>query len=223
MRVARQARESIMAVGRSSVSKILLSMHNEELGSPSPYAKELCDYLNSFRLHINSFSPFATTDGAVAFFLDYVIELFLINASLLRPTSSSHLKKLSEDLRLIAQLSLAPFKVNTVSLSCVQDFVEGLCMPIEELAQTDHFPFWAVIQLLISQSEATLLSPHKAVDWSLQTYVEWLSKQTMSDRFKFLSSVIESYTSSVISHNRPEYVSTYPLIMNALKRVAAEQ
>lgn len=217
MHVVQQGRDAVIAIGKSSVSKILLSMHSEELGSPSPYAKELCEYLYSFRVHLSFFMPLARCNGALATFIDYVIDLFLIHASLFRPTSVIHLGKLANDLRLIFQ-SLEFFDTGTSLLSCVPAFADALCMTCENLANTKSLPCWVIIQLLISHSDSSLLSPNKAIDNSLQQYVGWFSTLLPSDRIKFLSSVIESYALSVVSQNCSEYVSTYPLIVDILKR-----
>lgn len=222
-RTAEQARDAIMRVGLSSVATILLSMHKEELGCPSPYAKELCEYLNSFRLHISAFSPFASSDGALSVFIDQVIELFLMNASLLRPTSREHLTNLAHDFRHIARTALVSFNAPSQLLDSVQDFADALTMSPEELAHTELLPFWTAVQLLISQSEASLLSPHASAGWTLSDYIDWFLQQSAADRLHFLSSLMGSYTSSVISSNCTEYVSNYPFIMDILKKAAMDR
>lgn len=221
MSVAQQGRDAVMALGKASISKILLSMHSEELGAPSPYAKELCEYLNSFRMHISLFMQLAKCDGVLAAFIDYVIDLFLIHASLFRPTSFVHLGKIADDLRLVCR-ALSSFDTPSALLSSVPEFADALCKKCEVLGSDTSLPSWAVIQLLISHSDGSLFSPHEAIGNSLQQYTEWFSNLPSAERIKFLSSVIESYTSSVVSQNCSEYVSTYPLIVDVLKR-AAEQ
>lgn len=72
MKILSDAISRIFNIARLSVFAILLSMHNEKLGMPSPYVKELCSYLTVFRYHL---SLFLTNDNndELRNFLNYVI------------------------------------------------------------------------------------------------------------------------------------------------------
>uniref|UniRef100_A0A0N5A9Z9 Conserved oligomeric Golgi complex subunit 5 n=1 Tax=Syphacia muris TaxID=451379 RepID=A0A0N5A9Z9_9BILA len=235
MHVARQARDAIVSVAKTSVSKILQSMHSEPLGSPSPYAKELCDYVGCIRIHLSAMLSLTTSDRTLESLADYIIDLFLIHASLYRPTSKEELLKLGDDLKLLHR-ALKTFDVETPLLTSSPSYADALSLSWEELVSAavpttsdDHptaltaslkvtLPAWTVVQLLISYSDSSLLSPYDTIGSSLQQYAEWFHRLSLSERLKFLSSVIESYSSSVVSQNCAEYVPTYPLIIGVLKR-----
>ncbi|VIO97338.1 Conserved hypothetical protein, putative [Brugia malayi] len=220
IRISQQVREALMDVARSSVFTILLSMHYEKLGDPSPYVKELCNYLRILQSH-SSFLKFAGFEEVFSSFLDYVIELFLMNSSLLRPLCSDQLSRLSFDLQYIADHGLSLYSVPSSLMPAIPQFVDAFKLSAEQLAQSESLPFWFVVQLLISMSEESLLSPHISADWSLEEYLKWCLGHGAADRLDFLSSLMRSYISSVISSSRTEYVTNYPLIMNVLQKIAS--
>ncbi|VDM91473.1 unnamed protein product [Onchocerca ochengi] len=201
IRVSQQVREALMDVARSSVFTILVSMHNDKLDDPSPYVKELCNYLRIFQSH-SSFLEFADSEEIFSSFLDYVIELFLLISSLLRPLSPDQLSHLSFDLQYIADHGLSLYNVQSSLIPAIPQFVDAFKLPAEQLAQSESLPFWFVVQLLISMSEETLLSPHTSANWSLEEYLKWCLSHSATDRLDFLSSLMCSYTSSVISSNQ---------------------
>ncbi|MCP9260910.1 Conserved oligomeric Golgi complex subunit 5 [Dirofilaria immitis] len=203
VRISQQVQEALMDVARSSVFTILLSMHNEKLNNPSPYVRELCYYLRIFQSH-SSFLKFAGSEEVLSSFLDYVIELFLLTSSLLRPLSPDQLSHLSFDLQYIADHGLSLYNVQSSLLPAMSQFVNAFKLSAEQLAQSESLPFWFVVQLLISTSEGTLLSPHISANWSLEEYLKWCLDHSSSDRLDFLSSLMRSYTSSVISSNRTD-------------------
>uniref|UniRef100_A0A0R3RUS4 Conserved oligomeric Golgi complex subunit 5 n=1 Tax=Elaeophora elaphi TaxID=1147741 RepID=A0A0R3RUS4_9BILA len=197
IRISQQVREALIDVARSSVFTILLSMHYENLGDPSPYVKELCNYLRILQSH-SSFLKFAGFEEVFSSFLDYVIELFLMNSSLLRPLSSDQLLRLSFDLQYIADHGLSLYNVQSSLMPTISQFVDAFKLSSEQLAQSESLPSWFVIQLLISTSEETLLSPHISAHWSLEEYLKWCLSHGAADRLDFLSSLMRSYASSVI-------------------------
>lgn len=221
VRISQQVREALMDVARSSVFSILLSMHYEMLGDPSPYVKELCNYLRILQSH-SSFLKFAGFEEIFSSFLDYVIELFLMNSSLLRPLSSEQLSYLSFDLQYIADHGLSLYNVQSSLMPAIPQFVDAFKLPAEQLAQSESLPFWFVVHLLISTSEETLLSPHISANWSLEEYLKWCLDHGAADRLDFLSSLMRSYASAVISSSRTEYVTNYPLILNVLQKIASK-
>uniref|UniRef100_A0A1I8EL82 Conserved oligomeric Golgi complex subunit 5 n=1 Tax=Wuchereria bancrofti TaxID=6293 RepID=A0A1I8EL82_WUCBA len=198
IRISQQVREALVDVARSSVFTILLSMHYEKLGDPSPYVKELCNYLRILHSH-SSFLKFAGFEEVFSSFLDYVIELFLMNSSLLRPLCSDQLSRLSFDLQYIADHGLSLYSVPSSLMPAIPQFVDAFKLSAEQLAQSESLPFWFVVQLLISMSEESLLSPHISAEWSLEEYLKWCLGHGAADRLDFLSSLMRSYTSSVIS------------------------
>lgn len=222
MKILSDAISRIFNIARSSVFAILLSMHNEKLGMPSPYVKELCSYLTVFRYHL---SLFLTNDNndELRNFLNYVIELFLVNSSLLRPVTVNDLNFLSNDLQYITENSISEFNIKTDLLNIINSLINSYRCSPEELEKCEELPFWFTVQLLISQSDLTLLSPHTSVNWSLDYYSDWFIKQTNSSRLNFLLSFMHSYNSSVISSESTKYVENYPFIMNILQKQVTYQ
>lgn len=220
--IAQQASTSIMNVARSSVFAILASMHREKLTSPSPYVKELCTYLRTFQLHTSSFLSVSDAEKVLSAFIDYIIELFLLNSSLMRPLSSDILACLSSDLQYIGKVGLNRFQVSSPLLSKIPHFAQAFSLSSVELSNCDGLPFWFVVHLLISLSEESLLSPHVSAGWTLTEYLKWFLEHTTADRLNFLFSLMQSYTSSVVSRGYTEYVENYPLIMNVLQKVTVK-
>ncbi|KAM3721486.1 Conserved oligomeric Golgi complex subunit [Dirofilaria immitis] len=104
----------------------------------------------------------------------------------------------------IADHGLSLYNVQSSLLPAMSQFVNAFKLSAEQLAQSESLPFWFVVQLLISTSEGTLLSPHISANWSLEEYLKWCLDHSSSDRLDFLSSLMRSYTSSVISSNRTD-------------------
>ncbi|EFO20132.1 hypothetical protein LOAG_08360 [Loa loa] len=119
IRISQQIREALMDVARSSVFTILLSMHYEKLGDPSPY--------------------YIATHG---------LSLYSVQSSL---------------------------------MPVVPRFVDAFKLSPEQLVQSESLPFWFVVQLLISMSEGTLLSPHISANWSLEEYLKWCLDHSAAD------------------------------------------
>lgn len=78
---------------KSVVTSVLESMHEEDLQrelGPAPcslYMGELGDHLKVFRTHINHVEPLAESLEALPSFVNFVIEQFFLNITLIRPFS----------------------------------------------------------------------------------------------------------------------------------------
>ncbi|VDN06817.1 unnamed protein product [Thelazia callipaeda] len=190
IRISQQAEKALLDVARSSVFSILASMHKEELNEPSPYVKELCDYLRIFHLHAGYFLKFAGSDEVMTSFLNYVIELFLMNSSLLRPISFDNLCHVSSDLQYISDNGLSLFSTQPSLMLEIPQFVKAFRLSPEELSESESLPFWFVTQLLISMSEETLLSPHVSAGWTIEEYLRWSMEHGINDRLNFFSSLM---------------------------------
>ncbi|VDM47722.1 unnamed protein product [Toxocara canis] len=215
VRVMDGAREAIVRVAHTSVRTILLSLHSEPLGSPSPYARELYNYLVAFSQHVALIEPFMLVYRTLHHFVTHVIEMFLLSATLLRPVESAQLTLLAADLLYVAD-ALRTFNVSVPMLVHVDELASALLFTPEELVGAFVLPFWAVVQLLISQCEPTILSPPESAGWTRLEYIKWFMGHTNLERFKFFKSLMDFYTLSVVSDNRTEFVCNYHYILEVL-------
>ncbi|KAL3997977.1 Golgi transport complex subunit 5 family protein [Acanthocheilonema viteae] len=181
IRISQQVREALMDVARSSVFTILLSMHYENLGDPSPYVKELCSYLRILQSH-SSFLKFAGFEEVFSSFLDYVIDLFLMNSSLLRPLSSDQLSHLSLDLQYIADHGLSLYTVQSSLMLSIPQFVDAFKLPAEQLAQSKSLPFWKRNKILVRETGVSMREIHeedKQNNMTIEEDEEWESKRVI--------------------------------------------
>lgn len=209
------AREAIVRVAHISVRTILLSLHDERLGSPSPYAKELYNYLIAFNQHVTLIEPFMLVRHTMHNFVTYVVEMFLLSATLTRPVENAQLSLLSSDLLYVAE-ALRCFNIDVPILLHVHDIAAALLLTPGELIETSVMPFWAVVQLLISQCEPAILSPPESAGWTKLEYVKWFMGHTNIERLNFFKSLVDFYTLSVVSNNRTEFVCNYHYILEVL-------
>jgi len=70
---------------------------------------------------------------------------------------------------------------------------------------------------MISASGEKLWLPHQSVGWTIGEYVEWFNCHTEVDRFKFLSSLTNSYRQSVVAKGDVEFVALYPTIQELIE------
>ncbi|VDK42178.1 unnamed protein product [Anisakis simplex] len=185
-RVMGAAHDAILNVAKRSVCTILLSLHDEPLAStvqPSPYARELVQYL--------------------------------LSATLVRPIDDEKSNILSRDLLHIAE-TLKEFGEDELMLDDINNVANALLLPAEQLVNSPHLPFWAVVQLLICQCESSILSPPESTNWTKLEYVKWFMTHTDVERRDFLKSLMDFYTRSVLSNNRTEFVRNYHFILHVL-------
>uniref|UniRef100_A0A915BSV5 Conserved oligomeric Golgi complex subunit 5 n=1 Tax=Parascaris univalens TaxID=6257 RepID=A0A915BSV5_PARUN len=215
IRLMDSAREAIVRVAHISVRTILLSLHDERLGSPSPYAKELYNYLIAFSQHVTLIEPFMLVRHTMHNFVSYVIEMFLLSATLMRPVEKAQLSLLASDLLYVAE-ALRCFSIDVPMLLHVDDIAAALLLTPGDLVETSVMPFWAVVQLLIGQCEPAILSPPESAGWTKLEYVKWFMGHTNIERLNFFKSLVDFYTLSVVSNNRTEFVCNYHYILDVL-------
>lgn len=71
-------------------------MHEEDLQKELPqqapcslYMGEVCDHLKVFKVHINQIDPFAESLETLPNFINFIIEQFILNATLVKPFNDS--------------------------------------------------------------------------------------------------------------------------------------
>ncbi|PAV87450.1 hypothetical protein WR25_18595 [Diploscapter pachys] len=226
----------VIEVIQKSVSTILSSMHNEKIGErdPSPYMQELIAYLSCVAVHFSHISSVISSSARLPEFVDLVIDLYLLSASIYRPYNDNVRRQFHNDLikLLNAVLSIAESgKYGDGSAIC-ELFTENWLHECELRAKPQNLqnhhssppsPAWLPIQLLISNSPQTLVSPHTSVEWTVKEYTEWCSSHSEMEILAFLNGLLTSYTSSVISRGESEFVPHYPLITDIIKTAMGQE
>ncbi|KAK6034578.1 hypothetical protein COOONC_27916 [Cooperia oncophora] len=217
----RDAVAVIMESIRESIFTIAGAMHREVLGDKeiSPYMQELIAYIGRVEFHISHFPSVIRSTASLASLADYIIQLFLINATLLRPPSASTRQRLHTDLE-----SLLDVLESKLSPSVkYQDRNQLLSLwprdgSTPEIPADSSLPVWVYIHVLISDSPSSLVSPHASVEWTVDQYVKWCCDHTDLEIISFLSGLLTSYTTTVINRHETEYVPHYPKMMELIRK-----
>ncbi|VDM62329.1 unnamed protein product, partial [Angiostrongylus costaricensis] len=221
---------TIMDSIRGSIFAIIGSMHHEIVfeKSTSPYMQEFTEYVCRVERHFSHFYSTIKSTYSLSLLADYIIQVFMLNATLLRPLSDRIRQQLFADLETfyfsllnVVDAKLAPSRKypDRIQLrsvfSCVSQETEY------ELMMSSPLPAWIYIHLLIADSPASLLSPHVSVEWTVDQYVKWCSEHSDGEIVSFLSGLLTSYTTSVISRHETKYVPHYPRIMELIRKSAS--
>ncbi|KAK5971917.1 hypothetical protein GCK32_002817 [Trichostrongylus colubriformis] len=158
----------IMESIRESIFTIVGAMHREVLGDKeiSPYMQELISYIGRVEFHTSHFPSTIRRTGSLPPLADYILQLFLINASLLRPLSDSIRQRLHTDLEVLLEAvesKLSP-SVKYPDRNQLLSLWQG---PVSDIV-SDSLPAWVYIHILISDSPSSLVSPHTSVEWTMQ-------------------------------------------------------
>ncbi|VDM83787.1 unnamed protein product [Strongylus vulgaris] len=91
---------SIMEAIRGSVFTIIASMHREMNGSKgiSPYMQELLAYIGRIGFHFSHFPSTIRHTSALSSMSDYIIHIFIVHATLVRPLTDLIREQLHTDL-----------------------------------------------------------------------------------------------------------------------------
>ncbi|ETN83947.1 hypothetical protein NECAME_01740 [Necator americanus] len=214
---------------RQSIFTITASMHHELNGSKgiSPYMQELLGYIGRVEFHFSHFPSTIRRNSALPSISDYIIQLFIVNATLVRPLRSFPIAfrlatvTLSAAYRLLVEVhsKLSPslkFPNRTHLLSLFSHEESSVACSMGD----DSLPAWIYIHALICDSPDTLISPHVSVQWPIEQYVKWCCENSDLEIISFLNGLMTSYTTQVINRHETEYVPHYPRIMELIKKAA---
>ncbi|KAK6730143.1 hypothetical protein RB195_006918 [Necator americanus] len=215
---------AIMEAIRQSIFTITASMHHELNGSKgiSPYMQELLGYIGRVEFHFSHFPSTIRRNSALPSISDYIIQLFIVNATLVRPLSKPVREQLHTDLeKLLVEVhsKLSPslkFPNRTHLLSLFSHEESSVACSMGD----DSLPAWIYIHALICDSPDTLISPHVSVQWPIEQYVKWCCENSDLEIISFLNGLMTSYTTQVINRHETEYVPHYPRIMELIKKAA---
>uniref|UniRef100_A0A9L0JEH5 Conserved oligomeric Golgi complex subunit 5 n=1 Tax=Equus asinus TaxID=9793 RepID=A0A9L0JEH5_EQUAS len=221
-----------------AIEAIIITMHQEDFsgslttsGKPdvpcSLYMKELQGFIA--RVMSDYFKHFECLDfvfdntEAIA---QRAIELFIRNASLIRPLGESGKMRLAAD---FAQMELAvgPFcrRVSDLGKSyrMLRSFRPLLFQTSEHVASSpalgDVIPFSTVIQFLFTRAPAELKSPFQRAEWSHARFSQWLDDHpSEKDRLLLIRGALEAYVQSVRSREGKEFAPVYPIMVQLLQK-----
>ncbi|TKR59993.1 hypothetical protein L596_029591 [Steinernema carpocapsae] len=223
--------KTIVGSVEETANVVLDSMHTDEAipkgRHVSPYVKELCEHLRNARSHFVPIHAILAKNQRMAIFVQHVLEQFLLHTTLRRPMTEQLEHAIAKDLEYLCENALLTFegKGGHESKNIIDHYKEvAAYLRKSSLAKADPnhtpacLPLWVPIQLLISESESQLKSPHESTGWTIQEYVAWFNSHTDRERFHFFSTLLKSYNNSVIARNETEYVHNYPLILQLVEK-----
>uniref|UniRef100_A0A8C7BT12 Conserved oligomeric Golgi complex subunit 5 n=1 Tax=Neovison vison TaxID=452646 RepID=A0A8C7BT12_NEOVI len=220
-----------------AIEAIIITMHQEDFSGSLPssgkpdvpcslYMKELQGFIA--RVMSDYFKHFECLDfvfdntEAIA---QRAIELFIRNASLIRPLGEGGKVRLAAD---FAQMELAvgPFcrRVSDLGKSyrMLRSFRPLLFQTSEHVASSpalgDIIPFSIIIQFLFTRAPAELKSPFQRAEWSHARFSQWLDDHpSEKDRLLLIRGALEAYVQSVRSREGKEFAPVYPIMVQLLQ------
>uniref|UniRef100_A0A8C5KX04 Conserved oligomeric Golgi complex subunit 5 n=1 Tax=Jaculus jaculus TaxID=51337 RepID=A0A8C5KX04_JACJA len=221
-----------------AIEAIIITMHQEDFSGSLPssgkpdvpcslYMKELQGFIA--RVMSDYFKHFECLDfvfdntEAIA---QRAIELFIRNASLIRPLGEGGKLRLAAD---FAQMELAvgPFcrRVSDLGKSyrMLRSFRPLLFQTSDHVANSpalgDIIPFSIIIQFLFTRAPAELKSPFQRAEWSHARFSQWLDDHpSEKDRLLLLRGALEAYVQSVRSREGKEFAPVYPVMVQLLQK-----
>lgn len=170
------------------------------------------------------------------------IDLFIRNASILRPCSDSTRGRLlvdSQQIENIIQTILCP-KLTDLGVSYKQlkafRHLLSIKSPLEveapsslgdDVVDESHYsviiseslPYSILLHYLFSYAPTDFRSPHQSLDWSVARYSEWLDKHTSEkERLMVVKSSLENYVNTVRQKNATKFATIYPLMVRLLEK-----
>uniref|UniRef100_A0A8C3TEM6 Conserved oligomeric Golgi complex subunit 5 n=1 Tax=Chelydra serpentina TaxID=8475 RepID=A0A8C3TEM6_CHESE len=221
-----------------SVEAIIITMHQEDFsgslsssGKPdvpcSLYMKELQGFIarvmSDYFRHFECFDFVFDNTEAIA---QRAIELFIRNASLLRPLGEGGKMRLAADFAQM-ELAVAPLcrRVSDLGKSyrLLRSFRPLLFQTSEHIANSpavgDIIPFSIILQFLFTRSPPELKSPFQRAEWSIARYSQWLDDHpSEKDRLVLIRGALEAYVQSVRTREGKEFAPVYPIMVQLLKK-----
>ncbi|XP_036285618.1 conserved oligomeric Golgi complex subunit 5 [Pipistrellus kuhlii] len=221
-----------------AIEAIIITMHQEDFSGSLPssvrpdvpcslYMKELQGFIA--RVMSDYFKHFECLDfvfdntEAIA---QRAIELFIRNASLIRPLGEGGKMRLAAD---FAQMEMAvgPFcrRVSDLGKSyrMLRSFRPLLFQTSEHVASSpalgDTIPFSIIIQFLFTRAPPELKSPFQRAEWSHARFSQWLDDHpSEKDRLLLIRGALEAYVQSVRSREGKEFAPVYPIMVQLLQK-----
>ncbi|NXR97646.1 COG5 protein, partial [Oxylabes madagascariensis] len=221
-----------------SVEAIIITMHQEDFsgslsssGKPdvpcSLYMKELQGFIarvmSDYFRHFECFDFVFDNTEAMA---QRAIELFIRNASLIRPLGEGGKMRLAADFAQM-ELAVAPLcrRVSDLGISYRQlrSFRPLLFQTSEHIASSpalgEVIPFSIILQFLFTRAPPELKSPFQRAEWSIARYSQWLDDHpSEKDRLALIRGALEAYVQSVRTREGKEFAPVYPIMVQLLQK-----
>nr|XP_047924497.1 conserved oligomeric Golgi complex subunit 5 [Anser cygnoides] len=221
-----------------SVEAIIITMHQEDFsgslsssGKPdvpcSLYMKELQGFIarvmSDYFRHFECFDFVFDNTEAMA---QRAIELFIRNASLIRPLGEGGKMRLAADFAQM-ELAVAPLcrRVSDLGKSYRQlrSFRPLLFQTSEHIANSpalgEVIPFSIILQFLFTRAPPELKSPFQRAEWSIARYSQWLDDHpSEKDRLALIRGALEAYVQSVRTREGKEFAPVYPIMVQLLQK-----
>ncbi|XP_051890018.1 conserved oligomeric Golgi complex subunit 5 isoform X2 [Pristis pectinata] len=222
-----------------SVEAIIITMHQEDFagslsGKPevpcSLYMKELQGFI--LRIMSDYFKNFECVDfiyDSTENIAQRAIQLFIRNASLLRPLGEGGKMRLAADFAQM-ELAVAPLcrRVSDLGKSyrLLRSFRPLLFQTSEHIANSpaagDVIPYSTILHFLFTRAPTDLKSPHQRAEWSIARYSQWLDDHpSEKDRLILIRGSLEAYVQSVRAREGKEFASVYPIMLQLLQKAMA--
>ncbi|XP_077614462.1 conserved oligomeric Golgi complex subunit 5 [Crocuta crocuta] len=224
-----------------AIEAIIITMHQEDFsgslsssGKPdvpcSLYMKELQGFIA--RVMSDYFNHFECLDfvfdntEAIA---QRAIELFIRNASLIRPLGEGGKVRLAADFAQM-ELAVSPFcrRVSDLGKSyrMLRSFRPLIFQKNEHVATSpalgDVIPFSIIIQFLFTRAPPELKSPFQRAEWSHARFSQWLDDHPCEkDRLLLIRGALEAYVQSVRSREGKEFAPVYPIMVQLLQKATS--
>ncbi|XP_072509157.1 conserved oligomeric Golgi complex subunit 5 isoform X1 [Notamacropus eugenii] len=221
-----------------SIEAIIITMHQEDFSGSLPssgkpdvpcslYMKELQGFIarvmNDYFRHFECSEFVFDNTEAIA---QRAIELFVRNASLLRPLGEGGKMRLAADFAQM-ELAVAPLcrRVSDLGKSyrLLRSFRPLLFQTSEHVANSpalgDIIPFSIIIHFLFTRAPSELKSPFQRAEWSHARYSQWLDDHPLEkDRLLLIRGALEAYVQSVKSREGKEFAPVYPIMVQLLQK-----
>uniref|UniRef100_H3ANZ6 Component of oligomeric golgi complex 5 n=1 Tax=Latimeria chalumnae TaxID=7897 RepID=H3ANZ6_LATCH len=221
-----------------SIEAIIITMHQEDFsgslsntGKPdvpcSLYMKELQGFIarimNDYFRHFDCMDFIYDNTEAIA---QRAIELFIRNASLLRPLGEGGKMRLAADFAQM-ELAVAPLCRRVSDLGkpyrLLRSFRPLLFQTSEHIVNSqavgDVIAYSTILHFLFSRAPPELKSPHQRAEWSFARYSQWLDDHpSEKDRLIFIRGALEAYVQSVRAREGKEFAPIYPIMLQLLQK-----
>ncbi|XP_007422165.1 conserved oligomeric Golgi complex subunit 5 isoform X1 [Python bivittatus] len=221
-----------------SIEAIIMTMHQEDFSGSLPpsgkpdvpcslYMKELQGFIarvmNDYFRHFECYDFVYESTEAIA---QRAIEIFIRNASLLRPLGEGGKMRLAADFAQM-ELAVAPLcrRISDLGKSyrLLRSFRPMLFQTSELISNSpavgDIIPFSTIIQFLFTRAPPELKSPFQRADWTIARYSRWLDDHPAEkDRLILIRGALEAYVQSVRSREGKEFAPVYPVMVQLLQR-----
>ena len=227
---------------------ILLTMHQEDFSYPtssSLYVKELQQVLQRI---CRDYLQLYNCKSILVVYMNQLasrsIEIFIRNASILRPISDNCRARLINDSHQIESIIQTQLMVKLTDLGVAykqlkafrhlletkspydQDSAVSSSLGAEIVDEThyanvlsEQLPFNILLHYLFSYAPNEMKSPHQNLDWTPARYSEWLDKH-MSEKERLLAvkACLDAYVNAVKQRKETKFASIYPLMTRLLEK-----